>query len=51
MTKLTIDSLTGELLLIDELNSGYYEAQVMAKITIDDEDLQKTCLVNQNKFL
>lgn len=51
MTRLIIDSLTGEIFLQEELNSGYYEAEVIAKITVnDDEDLQNTSLVNKFFF-
>ncbi|KAJ6625244.1 Protocadherin-15, partial [Pseudolycoriella hygida] len=42
MTRLTIDPLTGELFLREELASGYYEADVYARITVDDETLQDT---------
>lgn len=43
--RLTIDSSTGEIFLLEGLNSGYYEANAVAKITIDSEDLQSTTLV------
>lgn len=48
MARLTIDSSTGEIFSLEELNSGYYEAEVIAKTTIDDEELQDTTLVKKN---
>lgn len=47
MARLTIDSSTGEIFSLEELNSGYYEAEVIAKTTIDDEELQDTTLVKK----
>lgn len=50
MTRLTIDSFTGEIHSQEELNSGYYEAEVTAKVTINDEELQGTSLVRRERF-
>lgn len=50
MTRLIINSNTGEIFSQEELNSGYYEADVIAKITNDGEDLQDTSLVRNNFF-
>lgn len=47
MARLTIDSSTGEIFSLEELNSGYYEAEVLAQITVNDEVLQDTSLVKK----
>lgn len=50
-TKIRIDSSTGEISLLEELNSGSYEADVTATITTDDEDLQDISLVKLTVLL
>lgn len=47
MTRLNIDLSTGEISTREELNSGYYEADVIAKIVVngDEELLGKTLVI------
>ncbi|KAG4076573.1 hypothetical protein HA402_002736 [Bradysia odoriphaga] len=50
-SKLTIDPSTGEIFLQEEINSGYYEAEATAKITVDDEILQSSSVIRLTVLL
>lgn len=50
MTKLTIAADTGDIILQEEINADYYEAEVTAKITADGEILQSSCVVSEIIF-
>ncbi|XP_037037495.1 uncharacterized protein LOC119075215 [Bradysia coprophila] len=51
MTKLTIDPSTGEIFLQEEINSGYYEAEVTAGISVDDEILRSSSVIRLTVLL
>lgn len=51
MTKLRIDSNTGEIFLLEEINSGYYEAEVTATIRGEDEILQTSSVIKLTVLL